>query len=241
LRERWGKIANDLYNSVTSGVGQFCTKPGLIFVSAGREADQFLDKLESLFISTASCPMLNPGIAENFAVKRDRLAAVPAVKIVAEGVDSQAGLFETTARAFVENGLLHEEVFGPTALIILCDGESDMVKCAAAIEGQLTATVHAEAADFPIFGRLLGILQQKAGRLIWNGYPTGLEVCHATVHGGPYPATSDGRSTSVGSAAIRRWTRGICYQNYPEKLLPPELQDSNPLGLWRMVNGHRKR
>ncbi|MGI8604182.1 MAG: aldehyde dehydrogenase (NADP(+)) [Verrucomicrobiales bacterium] len=239
LQERWGVIATGLHASVTTGVGQFCTKPGLVFIPAGKEADQFLDKLESLFSTTQAAPMLNAGIAENFEQGRSRLASLPAVKTVCQGAAGQAALFETTAQTFIENGVLHQEVFGPSTLVILCHGEADMIKCTAAIEGQLTATVHAADADFPTFERLSGILQGKAGRLIWNGYPTGLEVGHATVHGGPYPATSDGRTTSVGSAAIARWVRALGFQNYLPRLLPPELQDENPLNIWRLVNGQR--
>lgn len=241
LREHWGRIATDLHGSVTAGVGQFCTKPGLVFLPVGREADQFLAKLQSLIRETAACPMLNCGIAENFSQRRDRLSGVPSVRLLAEGSGGQAGLFETTAKAFIENGVLHEEVFGPTTLVVLCDGIDDMARCAAALEGQLTASVHAETEDLPAFSQLLPILQEKAGRLIWNGYPTGLEVCHATVHGGPYPATSDGRATSVGSNAIHRWCRLIAYQNHPQSFLPAELQDGNPRGVWRLLNGRRTR
>jgi alpha-ketoglutaric semialdehyde dehydrogenase len=237
LRENWGTIAAGLYGSVTGGVGQFCTKPGLVFLPAGREADQFLEKLSTLMLGTSCTPMLNAGIAENFSTRRSQLAAVPAVKLVAEGAGEQAALFETTAQAFLENGVLHEEIFGPSTLVVLCNGEPDMMKCAQALEGQLTATIHASKSDFDSFGHLSDVLRDKAGRLIWNGFPTGLEVTHATGHGGPYPATSDGRSTSVGSAAITRWARIVCFQNHPNELLPLELQDANPAGIPRKVNG----
>ena len=239
LREKWGAIAAGLHNSVTAGVGQFCTKPGLVFLRAGREADQFITKLGTLFATTGQCPMLNASIADNFATRRAQLASLPSVHTAAEGPGRQAGLFVTTAQAFRENGILHAEVFGPATLLILCDGEADFATCAEALEGQLTAAIHAEPADQRWAVPLMEILARKAGRLIHNGYPTGLEVSHATVHGGPFPATSDGRSTSVGSAAITRWTRLICYQNTPAHFLPPELKDENPRHLWRLVNGKR--
>jgi NADP-dependent aldehyde dehydrogenase len=237
LRERWGAIATGLHGSVTGGVGQFCTKPGLVFLNAGREADQFVAKLGSLVAATPACPMLNQAIADNFATRRSRLGSMAAVQVVAEGVDHQAGVFLTTARSWRKNGVLHEEVFGPSTLVVLCENDADLVRSAEALEGQLTATVHAEAADSDVARALLPVLARKAGRVVHNGFPTGVEVCHAMVHGGPFPATSDGRATSVGSAAITRWTRAVCFQNTPASLLPAELQDGNPRKLWRLVDG----
>jgi len=241
LRERWGAIATGLHASVTGGVGQFCTKPGLVFITAGKEADQFVAKLGSLVAATPACPMLNAGISENFASRRSRLGSIATVQAVAEGVDQQAGVFLTTARAWRKNGVLHDEVFGPTTLVVLCENDADLIKSAQALEGQLTATVHAEAADTDVERALLPVLARKAGRVIHNGFPTGVEVCHAMVHGGPFPATTDSRTTSVGSAAITRWTRAVCFQSMPAGLLPAELQDGNPRKLWRLVNGERSR
>jgi len=239
LRERWGAIATGLHGAVTGGVGQFCTKPGLIFITAGKEADQFVAKLGALVAETPSCPMLNEAIAANFASRRSRLGSMVTVKAVAEGAGQQAGVFLTTARAWRKNGVLHEEVFGPAALVILCEDDAELVQSAEALEGQLTATLHAEAADAEVARALLPIFARKAGRVIHNGFPTGLEVGPATVHGGPFPATSDGRTTSVGTASITRWTRAVCFQNMPAALLPAELQDGNPRKLWRLVNGER--
>ncbi len=241
LRERWGAIATGLHTSVTTGAGQFCTKPGLVFLIAGKEADQFVAKLGSLMATTPACPMLNRAIAENFAGKRGRLGSIATVQSVADGGGQQAGLFLTTALAWRKNGVLHEEVFGPTTLVVLCEDDADLIKSAAALEGQLTATVHAEPADHDGARHLLPLLARKAGRLIHNGFPTGVEVCHAMVHGGPFPATTDGRTTSVGSAAIARWSRSVCFQNMPASLLPAELQDGNPRKLWRLVDGERTR
>lgn len=241
LRERWGTIATGLHASVTGGVGQFCTKPGLVFLAAGKEADQFVSKLGSLMAATPSCPMLNRSIAENFASKRSRLGSMSSVQAVAEGADQQAGVFLTTARAWRKNGVLHEEVFGPSTLVVLCEHDADLIHSAEALEGQLTASVHAETADSDVVRALLPVLARKAGRVLHNSFPTGVEVCHAMVHGGPFPATSDGRSTSVGSAAITRWTRAVCFQNMPAGLLPAELQDGNPRKLWRLVDSERTR
>lgn len=241
LRERWGTIATGLHASVTGGGGQFCTKPGLVFLVAGREADQFVAKLGALMADTPSCALLNRGIAENFAVKRGRLGSIASVQTVAEGVAQQAGLFLTNSRAWRKNGVLHEEVFGPSALVVVCESNADMITSAEALEGQLTASLHAESGDTELARALLPVLARKAGRVIHNGFPTGVEVCHAMVHGGPFPATSDGRSTSVGSTAITRWTRPVCFQNMPAGLLPAEVQDGNPRKLWRLVDGERSR
>ena len=241
LRERWGAIATGLHASVTGGGGQFCTKPGLIFLVAGREADQFVAKLGSLMADTPACSLLNRGIAENFAAKRGRLGSIASVQTVAEGAAQQAGLFLTNSRAWRKNGVLHEEVFGPSALVVVCENNADLLASAESLEGQLTASLHAESGDSEVARALLPVLARKAGRVIHNGFPTGVEVCHAMIHGGPFPATSDGRSTSVGTSAITRWTRPVCFQNMPAALLPAELQDGNPRKLWRLVDGERSR
>jgi 2,5-dioxopentanoate dehydrogenase len=145
--------------------------------------------------------------------------------------------FETEASTFVRDASLSEEIFGPSALVVWCSGEREMLEVAEHLEGSLTATVHATPRD-EFVTRLVPRLETKAGRVIWNGYPTGLEVSHAIVHGGPFPSTSDGgRSTSVGTRALTRWGRLVCYQNFPDPLLPPILQNANPLGIRRLVNG----
>ena len=130
-----------------------------------------------------------------------------------------------------------DEVFGPSTLVIECGSRSEMLAAAEKLEGQLTATVHGTEEDFAANQELLAILETKAGRLVCNGFPTGVEVCHAMQHGGPYPATADGRSTSVGTRAIERFVRPVCYQNFPDTALPDELKEANPLGIWRLVDG----
>ena len=140
------------------------------------------------------------------------------------------------------NDLLREpelatEVFGPSTLVIRYDSREELLKLARALEGQLTATLHGSDADLAAFGDLIAILERKAGRLIVNGFPTGVEVCHAMVHGGPYPATSDSRATSVGTYSINRFVRPVCYQDFPQAALPDELKDGNPLAIWRLVDG----
>lgn len=187
--------------------------------------------------------MLTPGIRKSFVANTTSRAHQPGVKVLAQGnatsLCSAAPVwFETGAREFRGNHALSEEIFGPSSLVIWCADRAEMLAVAQALEGTLTATVHAGAAEAKDQGPLVEILADKAGRLILNGYPTGLEVSHAIVHGGPYPSTSDGgRSTSVGTRALIRWARLICYQNFADDLLPPELQNSNPLKLRRLVNG----
>lgn len=147
-------------------------------------------------------------------------------------------IFKTSLKVFQEQPQLEEELFGPSAIIITATSQAEMVSLAEDLSGHLTATVHGTEDELPVYKTLLDVLETKVGRLIINGYPTGVEVVEAMVHGGPYPATSDARSTSVGTGAIYRFTRPVCYQGMPQALLPDELKDSNPLAIWRSVNGH---
>ena len=152
-----------------------------------------------------------------------------------------AAVFETDAQSFLKDENLEEEIFGPSTLLIRHSNREEVLQAARGLEGHLTATIHGTEQDLHDFADLIAILEGKVGRLIVNGFPTGVEVTHAMVHGGPYPSTSDGRSTSVGTQAIFRFTRPVCYQGFPDSALPDELKDANPLGLWRMVNGELTR
>src|SRR4029079_12238218 len=146
-------------------------------------------------------------------------------------------IFETSAVRYLETPDLNEEVFGPSTLLIRSDSHDELLEIAHSLEGQLTASVHGTEEDLKEYADLLDILETKVGRLIFNGFSTGVEVCPSMVHGGPYPATSDGRSTAVGTRAIRRFSRFVCYQNFPQSALPEELHNSNPLNIWRIVDG----
>ena len=148
-----------------------------------------------------------------------------------------AALYETDATSFLQDKDLSSEIFGPSTLLVRNAGHEQLLKIARGLEGHLTATIHGTEEDLRDFADLLAILEDKVGRLIFNGFPTGVEVCHAMVHGGPYPATSDGRSTSVGTQAIFRFTRPVCYQNFPQSALPEALKSDNPLQIWRMLDG----
>jgi len=187
--------------------------------------------------------MLTPGIRKNFVAATQARSRQPGVRLLAQGnavsMCSAAPIwFETTALDFFSNRTLSEEIFGPSSLVVWCRDRPEMLAVAQSLEGSLTATLQAGKDEVIAQGELVAILAAKAGRLILNGYPTGVEVSHAMVHGGPYPAASDGgRSTSVGTRALNRWARLVCYQGFAEDLLPPELRSANPLGLRRLVDG----
>ncbi|HEY6645517.1 MAG TPA: aldehyde dehydrogenase (NADP(+)), partial [Mycobacterium sp.] len=186
-------------------------------------------------------PMLTPAIARNYA---NGVAALSGhADLVARGgaADSptscRAALFATDAASFQGSDTLQAEVFGSSSIVVRCTDAAEMASVAEALEGQLTATVHADDSDHDQAAGLLRVLELKVGRILFNGWPTGVEVGHAMVHGGPYPATSDSRSTSVGSRAIERFLRPVCYQNVPKSLLPSAIADSNPDHLWRRIDG----
>jgi NADP-dependent aldehyde dehydrogenase len=189
--------------------------------------------------------MLTSGIRDEFLENLGLVTGITQVQSLACGTtaaeasrtESQPSVATTTAQNFLAHPALATEAFGPFTLIIVAENADEIATCAAALEGQLTATVHGTAADLAGARALLTILEQVAGRVLLNGFPTGVEVCPAMNHGGPYPATSDVRFTSVGTAAIYRFARPMCYQGFPNELLPPALQNANPLGLLRLVNG----
>ncbi|HWL15699.1 MAG TPA: aldehyde dehydrogenase (NADP(+)) [Opitutus sp.] len=244
VETRGPALAQGLLGSFTLGVGQFCTKPGLVFAQRSAHTDALLSALAQA-VRAASCgTMLTAGIRDAFARHRDTITAIPGVSLVAQSPAAPAGadaamhasVASTTAENFLAHPELATEAFGPFTLVVLADSAEQLAACASALEGQLTATVHGTPEDLENARPLLATLEQKAGRVLLNGFPTGVEVCAAMNHGGPYPATTDVRFTSVGTAAILRFARPVCYQGYPDGLLPPELQDANPLGLLRLVN-----
>ena len=243
IAERPAALVEGLYASAMVGVGQFCTNPGLIVLQQSPAAGPFVKDMAARLNATLEGVMLTPGIRKNFVTNTAARARLPGVKILAQGnAISLCGAapvwFETDAKTFLGNPALSEEIFGPSSLVMWCTDSAEMLKVAQQLEGSLTATLLAGAAEAKEQGELVKVLAAKAGRLILNGYPTGLEVSHAIVHGGPYPATSDGgRSTSVGTRALNRWARLICYQGFADELLPPELQNANPFGLQRLVDG----
>jgi alpha-ketoglutaric semialdehyde dehydrogenase len=245
LAERGEQIAAGLYGSVTLGGGQFCTKPGLVFLPQGEPADGLLERLLAQVKQADSFCLLTAGIRNNYmrmSMERKNLLGLKTAgsEKISPGGDSFAGapaIMATNAHTFVENPELSEELFGPATLVVSHSGKSQLFEVVSRMKGHLTATVHGTEEDLQEFADVIRMLETKVGRVVFNGYPTGVEVGHAMVHGGPYPATSDGRSTSVGTQAIFRFSRPVCFQDCPDNLLPPELQSANPLGIWRMLDG----
>ncbi|MBT1705648.1 aldehyde dehydrogenase (NADP(+)) [Chryseosolibacter indicus] len=247
LSQRGEQISSELAASITQGVGQFCTNPGLVLVEESEGSTAFKKRIKNVFGDITSGVMLTHGMQENFSRGVERLQKVEGVRVLATGKNAGDGyqgipsLLETTANTFLNEHTLEEEVFGPSSLIITAAKREDLMAVANKLSGHLTVTLHATENDLKEFSSLVSVLEQKAGRLIINGYPTGVEVCHSMVHGGPFPATSDSRSTSVGTRAITRFARPVCYQGFPQWLLPAELQDSNPNKISRLVNGNLQR
>lgn len=244
LAERAAALAQGLQTSFTLGSGQFCTKPGLVFLP-NRGADAFIDKLRSGVSALGSHGMLTPRIAARYnEAVQDRLSAgaaefVAGMEAAPTGAAAAGGaaVFSVPLASFTSNPSLEEEIFGPTTLLVHYGETNDLVAAAQQLHGHLTATIHGTEDDLRQAADLIRVLETKVGRILFNGYPTGVEVCHAMVHGGPFPATSDSRTTSVGTRAILRFARPICYQDFPDATLPPELRRANPLNLQRMVNG----
>ncbi len=240
LSERGQEIGAGLAGSVALGIGQFCTCPGLAFIPS-EGSDTFLAKLVEDLEKTAPGTMLHQGIATNYQTGIAEMGNQDGVEqlVTVEAANGQGGaaLFKTNLSTFLANENLSKEVFGPSTLVVLCDNDEDFLAAAQTLEGQLTASVHATDGEISDATSLMEALSHKAGRLIVNGFPTGVEVCPSMIHGGPYPATSDGGSSSVGTSAISRFSRAVSWQTMPEALLPAELQNENPLGIWRLVDG----
>jgi len=243
LANRGEAIAKGFVGSLAMGAGQFCTNPGLVVAVEGEGLDAFLNVAATELENVAAQTMLTPGICDAYGKGVDLLKGHAKVTQVGEGQASndpnrcQAGLYVTSASDFLSDEALSEEIFGASSLVIKCSSLDEFKSVAEALEGQLTATLQLDENDYAAAKTLLPTLERRAGRILCNGFPTGVEVCHAMVHGGPFPATSDARSTSVGSAAINRFLRPVCYQDMPEELLPCSLKSDNALNLRRLVDG----
>jgi NADP-dependent aldehyde dehydrogenase len=243
LQRRGGTIALELMQSVTLGAGQFCTNPGLVFGLADSHWQTFIARVAEAASRSDPAAMLYPALCDRFLEGARRLQDVPGVVVAGQSSaepkigQAPAMLFHTDAATFRRHAALHEELFGPATLAVACGSMAELEAVLRELPGQLTATIHGDEADLAQQATLLAILRQKAGRLIFNGYPTGVEVCAAMQHGGPWPATTWPQFTSVGTAGIRRFARPICYQNFPDPALPAELQNRNTRGIWRLVDG----
>lgn len=229
LTERGEAIVDGLFQSVTLGVGQFCTCPGVALAVEGPALEQFARTLRSRFQRGASGAMLTASIARAYREATERIASIPEVTAAADkpAVRSLEGapiLFEVSDEIFLKHDELQHEIFGPATVLVRCASGLRMLEIARRLEGSLTATIHGTRRDLEQNRPLLAVLARKAGRLVFDGFPTGVEVCPSMQHGGPYPATSDPRFTSVGTAAIQRFSRPVCFQDCPPEFLPPELR-----------------
>ena len=246
LKARGQAMAPAFVQSLTMGAGQFCTNPGLVLAVAGPDLDAFVEAAGRALEEQAPSTMLTPGIHASFEKGVDALASHSAVTQVARGKvgdgvnQAQGALFRTDAESFLADRALSHEVFGSSSVVVVARDLDELGRLVAGLEGQLTATIQMDEGDREAAATLLPILAERAGRVLANGWPTGVEVAHAMVHGGPFPATSDGRITSVGSAAIERFLRPVSYQNIDPSLLPPALRDDNPWGIARRVDGKRE-
>ena len=236
------EVAAQLAGSITLGTGQFCTNPGLLLGVEGEGLDTFIRELGAAIEKVAPGTMLHPGIAKAYTEKRSAALGQPEVETVAvaatppkenQGVPTVA---TASAEAFFQNPLLHQEVFGPYSLVIRCPDAATLLKAAQLVEGQLTVSLMATEADLSEHSALVEAVQEIGGRLILNGVPTGVRVSLSMQHGGPFPATTDSRFTSVGADGIKRWVRPLAYQSWLDAALPDALKNGNPLGIWRTVN-----
>jgi alpha-ketoglutaric semialdehyde dehydrogenase len=229
--------------SLTMGSGQFCTNPGLVIALDGPDLDTFVASAAAAMSGAAPQVMLTPGIHAAYEKGVAAIAGAEGVTTVARGTEpegvnrGQAAFFSTESANFFANPQLADEVFGSSSVLIRCSSIEEVVSTIAGLEGQLTATLQMTDGDEADAAALLPTLARKVGRILTNGWPTGVEVTHAMVHGGPFPSTSDGRSTSVGTLAMMRFLRPVCYQDVPDALLPPALQAANPWGLTRRMEG----
>ncbi|XHF33469.1 aldehyde dehydrogenase (NADP(+)) [Pseudomonas chlororaphis] len=246
LQNRAEALAQGFVASLTLGAGQFCTNPGLVIARKGPALDAFIGATTELIQRSPAQTMLTPGIFNAYESSVNALAENTRARIAAAGQratdpnQGQAHVFVTDAADFLADHSLQAEAFGAASVIVQCASDAEIRQVLEQLEGQLTATLHLDDEDLQQARALLPTLERKAGRLLVNGWPTGVEVCDAMVHGGPFPATSDSRTTSVGTAAILRFLRPVCYQDFPDSLLPTELKHANPLSLRRLLDGQRE-
>jgi NADP-dependent aldehyde dehydrogenase len=242
IKESAKEVAGICAGSITLGVGQFCTNPGLIIGIDDAGLQSFITELGAAIEKVVPATMLHPGIAKAYAEKRGAALAQKDVTTVAISSSSPAEsqgiptIAAATGQTFLKNPLLHQEVFGPYSLVIRCADKNEMLEVARRLEGQLTTSVMATAKDTEDHSDLLDAIQDLCGRLILNGVPTGVRVALSMQHGGPYPATTDSRFTSVGADGIKRWVRPLSFQSWDDALLPDALKNGNPLNIWRTIN-----
>lgn len=243
LKARGEKLGAEFVGSLTMGAGQFCTNPGLVLAVESDGLEQFLAAAGAAVAASSSAQMLTDGIASAYKEGVEAIASLDQVRQVSRGANPegpnrcQAALFDVSAKDFLATRQLQHEVFGASSIVVRCSSAGELQQVISSLEGQLTITIHADGGDLEALRPLMPHLEQKAGRILFNGWPTGVEVCPSMVHGGPFPATTDTRTSSVGTLAIDRFLRPVCYQNYPDALLPAELKRDNPLQFPILMNG----
>lgn len=243
LKKDSQELAKEYATSITLGVGQFCTNPGLLIGLESDELTQFISLLGSEVESIKPAVMLNEGISQSYHKSKESVLKLEGVEVIAETEledllnGGNPTIATVRARDFINRSALQNEVFGPYSLVVQCVDRIELDQVIEHLHGQLTATVMGTDKDVDDFTESIQLLSKKAGRLIFNGVPTGVEVCYSMQHGGPFPASTDARFTSVGTEAIKRFVRPLAFQNAPQSFLPDELKDSNPMGIWRKVNG----
>jgi NADP-dependent aldehyde dehydrogenase len=245
LEQRGAQIAENFVGSLTMGVGQFCTNPGVVFGVKSRGFQDFTEKTASLVRVWPPSTMLHTGISKAYKDGLRRVSRVPGIDLLGmsegtargDSAHASAMVFSTNLATYEASEALHEEVFGPASIVTRCDSKEEMERVAESLQGQLTASIHGTPEDLREHARLVRILERKVGRIIFNGFGTGIEVCPSMHHGGPYPSTTHSFFTSIGTAAIYRFVRPVCYQGFPDDCLPEPLQNANPGGAWRMVDG----
>ncbi len=243
VKNNFKKLANTYANSITLGSGQFCTNPGLIIGIKSDSLNKFIQELASEIVKVEPSCMLHPKIIGNYEKNKDKVESQKGVSVEAEFEQSASEnygrqvIMTVEGETFLENTTLHHEVFGPFSLVVQCEDSTQLLKIIDGLEGQLTGTIWAEKNEVKKYEKVINALQNKVGRIIFSGVSTGVEVCDSMNHGGPYPASTDSRFTAVGVHSIKRWARPLSFQNWPNQMLPVELQDKNPLGIIRNLNG----
>lgn len=247
LKQDTDKIAAQISGSVTLGAGQFCTNPGVLFLVEDASSEIFIQQLTEKLAAVPAAFMLNQNICNNYyksiqiTAQQQGITSLFAGNNAASELKASPALMQVSAADFIANPQLQSEMFGPATLIVKCKDQAHLLNAIQSLHGQLTGTIIADAADIKNFAGCIDLLTSKVGRVVYNGVPTGVEVCHAMVHGGPFPATTDARSTSVGADAIKRFARPLCLQDCPQEFLPDALKDGNPLNIMRKLNGHYTR
>ncbi len=243
LRKQSDKWAKIYAQSITLGTGQFCTNPGLLLGIKSPDLDDFINDLAEEIVQIEPSCMLHPNIIGAYEKKKEKVMQQDDLDLIMEYPDDVAVNYARQAittvdgHTFLNNTTLHQEVFGPFSMVVQCDDVGQLTQILQELEGQLTGTIIATDHEIREQSEVVKALRDRVGRLIYNGVPTGVEVAPSMLHGGPYPASTDSRFTAVGKDAIRRWVRPVSYQSWPDELLPEALQNDNPLGIRRLING----